>query len=435
MKKKRHILFSFCFAFILFTSAISASLLISASDTSGAIVSHGLRIIAEDNEMAMAGLKGQSISFDSDDFARALNISKIEKITVTSTPPVTDGELRVGNTVLSSGHTVSAGSLSLLSYTASSDVTVSSFKFKADDSPYEITCKLYLLDKMNYAPTLSNAPKTSLSVSTHRNITLYGSLPCYDPDGDQTRIEIVTYPSSGILVLTDRAAGEYTFTPNENYSGKDSFTYVARDIYGNYSASATVELNITKPKTSVVYSDMTDSPSYNAALTMTEEGIMSGTQVGSQTMFYPDREVSRGEFLVMAMHAIGIDEVDPCEKTVFADDADIPSSVKDYVGAAYELGYIRGLYQGETLCFEANRAITRAEAAVIIGNMINASTPTVAPSFDDADSVPAWASASLSSLNAMGIIQTNGSNIEATNAVTRGDAAEILVNLMSTVDK
>ena len=101
---------------------------------------------------------------------------------------------------------------------------------------------------------------------------------------------------------------------------------------------------------------------------------------------------------------------------------------------AKELGYIKGLYVDGKLCFEPERAITRAEAAVMLGNMINASTPTIAPVFSDADTVPAWASASLSSLTAMGIIDTANGNVEALSSVTRADAAQMLANLLVTVE-
>ena len=271
-------------------------------------------------------------------------------------------------------------------------------------------------------------------MSTHRNVTLYGTLPCYDPDGDETIIEIVSYPEKGLLTLTDRSTGEYTYTPGTSYTGKDSFTYVARDVYGNYSASATVSLEIVKPTSNVVYHDILDKPCYNAALSMTEEGIMSGTQVGSYQYFYPERTVSRAEFCVMAMNALGITEVTDATATVFADHADIPVSLRGYIATAYELGYIRGLYQNDTLCFEPNRAITRAEAAVMLGNMIDAATPTVAPTFADADDVPAWAASSLSSLTAMGILDTDCGYIDPTEAVTRADAAEMLCNLIRTIE-
>ncbi len=434
MKKRKTALFSFCFLFFFIATSATASLAMNVEAAADAIVSPALYVLAEDSDMAMAGLRGSSIRIESEDFARALNLSSVTEITVTQVPPITDGELRVGTTVVNNGQTLSAQSLSMLSYTATSDVTTSSFRFRVGNTPYEITCGLYLLDKVNHAPTLSAVPKNTLNVSTHRNITLYGTLPCYDPDGDKTTIEIVSYPERGILVLTDRHTGEYTFTPGENYAGKDSFTYVARDIYGNYSASATVSLTVTKPTSSVVYHDIMGQPCYNAALTMAEEGIMSGTQIGASNYFYPDREVSRAEFCVMAMNAIGMTEVAPATSTIFSDDSAIPEEAKGYIATAYELGYIKGLYRDDVLCFEPSRAITRAEAAVMLGNMIGVSTPTIAPTFTDADAIPSWASASLSSLSAMGILDTDGGNVSPMSAVTRADAAEMLYELMRSVE-
>ncbi len=434
MKKRKIALFSFCFAFFFLATSATASLVMNINAASDAIVSPALHILAEDSSMAVAGLCGNSIRMESEDFARALNLSSVDEITVTAVPPITDGELRVGSTVVNNGQSISGSNLSLLTYTATSDVTTSSFRFRAGDAPYEITCHLYLLDKLNHAPTLSTVAKTSLNVSTHRNITLYGTLSCHDPDGDKTFVEIVSYPEKGILVLTDPYSGDYTFTPGEDYTGKDSFTYVARDVYGNYSAAATVSLTVVKPSSSVVYSDILGQPCYNAALTMAEEGIMSGTQIGSSSYFYPNREVSRAEFCVMAMNAIGMSEVTPATSTVFSDDAAIASDAKGYIATAYELGYIKGLYRDDVLCFEPNRAITRAEAAVMLGNMIGASTPTIAPTFADADTVPAWASSSLSALTSMGILETDDGKALPMSAVTRADAAEMLYALMRSVE-
>jgi len=219
---------------------------VSAADDPRSVVSPALYILAEQNSMAMAGIKGNSISFDAEDFARALNlsVSKIESITFTSVPPITDGELRVGSTVLNSGHTVSASNLHLVSYVPNTDISTSSFTFRVGDSPLEMTCKLYMLDGYNYSPTLGVATDASLLVSTNGGTSLYGTLPCHDPEGDEVIIEIVSYPKSGSIRLTDRSKGEYVYTPYKGAADQDSFTYVARDIYGNYSASATVSLTI-----------------------------------------------------------------------------------------------------------------------------------------------------------------------------------------------
>ncbi len=437
MKKRTVCLFSCCFLFFFLTASSVLAWNTQSTNDSGeetALVSPALSVLAEQNDMAISALVGQSISLEADDFARALNLSRVSKITVTETPPIADGELLCGTTVVTAGSTVSGSGLSQLCFSPRGDARTSSFRFRVEDAPYIFTCRLYLLDSVNYAPTLSAVPKSALQVSTHRNVTLFGTLPCYDPEGDDTVIEIVSYPEKGLLILTDSHSGEYTYTPSASYTGKDSFTYVARDMYGNYSASATVELEIIKPSSSVVYHDIVDAPCYNAALTMTEAGIMSGTRVGSYEYFYPEKTVSRAEFCVMAMHALGVTDLPESEAVAFADSDEIPVAMRGYVHAAYELGYVRGLYQDDALCFEPNRAITRAEAAVMLGNMLDVATPTIAPVFADADDVPAWAASSLSSLTALGILQTDCGYIDPADAVTRADAAQMLSIFMQSIE-
>lgn len=401
----------------------------SESKQSGKLISPALDCLADQSYMAKSALSGHSIIFSADDFARAVNMPSIESISITSLPPVTDGELRVGSTVLSSPQTLSAASVSLMTYHPESNVTSSQFKFKVNDYPYELCCKLFVLDKENYAPTVSTAPKTALEVSTHENVTYFGTLPCYDPDGDETFIEIVSYPEKGLLILEDRAVGSYRYIPYEGSTGEDSFCYIAGDKYGNYSASARVSLKISEKETPVNYVDLIESPYHNSALTMTEKGIMSGTQVGSSTYFYPDKSVSRGEFVVMAMNAMGITQL-PSSTTVFADDADINQDMKKYIATAYDLGYIKGSEVEGKLYFYPNKEITRAEAAVMLASMLDAATPTVTPVFSDSESIPTWARPSVYSLSSLGVLSSLDGTISANSNVTRGDAATILSNFM-----
>ena len=424
---------------ILFVLLLLPPLSAKAKDTSDGpqVVSTGLYVLAEQSSMAMAAVKGNSIYFEPADFARALDlpVSGIEEITFTSVPPASDGELLVGSTVLNKGQTLSYASLSLLSYEASSDISVSSFTFRVGDSPLDMTCKLYMLDKANACPTLSLATDSALAVSTHCNTTFHGTLPAYDPEGDELRIEVVSYPNSGLLYLKDASSGEYTYTPYENAAGKDSFTYVARDKYGNYSAAATVSLTIVKPSSaSVSFADMKDSPYASAAITLSEMGIMSGTQVGNSTYFYPDNTVSRCEFTVLAMNTLGISSVPDESCQVFADSADIPEEARGYVGAAYKLGYIKGIPSDGKLLFEPDRPITKAEAAVMLANMIGASLPTasIPPSFGDAEDIPTWAAPSMCSLSYMGVLQTTNGNILPLADLTRGVTAQMLAEVAET---
>ena len=59
---------------------------------------------------------------------------------------------------------------------------------------------------------------------------------------------------------------------------------------------------------------------------------------------------------------------------------DIPENMKSFICAAYDLGYIKGTVVDEKLCFLPQKTITRAEAAVMLSNMLDSATPTYKPS-------------------------------------------------------
>ncbi len=394
------------------------------------VISPGIFILAERGSMAKSGMRGSELCFSRDDFSRALNLGGIGEITFTSVPPDTDGKLLVGNTVIRSGQTVSGSNISLITFRAANEaVRGTSFTFAPNGEAYDLRCSLYFLDEVNYAPTVSIAPAVSLDVSTYENVTHYGKLSAFDPDGDECIYEIVSYPEKGLLVMNGDD-GEYVYTPDKNFVGKDSFCYVARDKYGNYSASAEVSVEISRASLSAVFEDMGDSDAHSAAIKLSEAGIMSGTQIGDGYYFQPDKAVSRSEFVVLAMRSLGIREVNNLRTSGFSDDSDIPVSMRGYIAAARELEYVSGTYVDGKLCFLPNESITRAEAAVIISRMIEAATPVIAPSFSDAEDVPAFAESSLASLAAMGVIETSNQKIEANEVMTRGDTAKMLVAVM-----
>jgi len=270
----------------------------------------------------------------------------------------------------------------------------------------------------------------TLNASTYKGLALHGRLSAYDPDGDSLIYEIVSYPQNGAVLLTDREQGTYVYTPNAGYVGSDRFSYIARDKYGNYSASATVRLRVEQAGTAITYADMKDSAAYVSAIALTEAGVMSGTQVGSAYYFYPEESVSRVEFLVMAMNAVGVTEVPACDATVFADDADIEPSMKGYVHTAYELGYISGSLSGGVLSFLPDEAITRAQAAVILANMVGVSDIAVTPTFNDQSEIPVWAKDAIYSLHAVGIMGEESGYITPTAKITRAQTAQMLAAAM-----
>ncbi len=395
-------------------------------------VSNALCVIADESAMAKYALVGKKLLFSADDFKRYLNLSELMSITFTELPSVSEGCLCIGDVLVGKGQTVSAENLDLLNYRAADDgVREASFTFKANGKEYEIRCNMYFLDTENSAPTHEMEDGRYLSASTHQTVTTYGKVSAYDPDGDDIRYEIVTYAKSGTLSL-DAKTGNYSYTPSGAFFGEDSFEYVAVDKYGNYSGSRKVTLTVEKLKAETVYCDMDGHRSHHAALTMTEKGIMSGTAIGENTYFMPDKSVSRVDFLVMLMHAIGENEVEAALDTGFDDDGEIPASMKGYVKKAREMGLVLGSVneRGEHL-FEPDRAITRAEAALIVSKLVDGAVPTVKPTFADKSEIPTWAHDAIYILNDLGILTGENGNISPKSSLTRAQTAQMLYELQN----
>ena len=92
------------------------------------------------------------------------------------------------------------------------------------------------------AAPVANAQSITVDENSNVAITLTGS----DIEGSTLSFSVATPPASGVLSGTEP---NLTYTPNANFDGTDSFTYIANDGTGS-SAPATVSItvnNVTSP--------------------------------------------------------------------------------------------------------------------------------------------------------------------------------------------
>lgn len=395
----------------------------------GEKVSYGLDVVAADNRIEFAGVMGYALNFSADKFACALNLSNIETIEIVELPPSDEGTLYFGSTCVSANQTISKNSIELLSFesTGKNDIgEASEFKIRVNGSAYSIVCGVYMLEKINSSPTIATAPAISLVLETYRGVSAGGVLCGYDLEGDTLTYEIVSYPVNGYIMVVDKNSGEYVYTPASGYSGKDEFSYVVKDVYGNYSSSATVSINVATPYSNVVYNDLLGNENYSYALNMTDKNVMNGEKVGDYYYFRPDATVSRVDFIVSAMKVLGIESIPDAESTVFADDADIGNEVRGYISLAYSNKYISGIEEGGQLYLKPNDNITLSEAAVIISNIIGYSDYSTAPTFANGDEIPSWSKQAVMSLRALGVIEAPSNSNFENSLVDRGCMAKLL---------
>ena len=415
----------------LFISFLSLFLILCASypisASGGGMLSPALDIIASDVTMIRSALTGNNITFGKNAFDVSLGC-KTDYITVTALPPERDGVLYYGSTPVKANQMIGSASFSELRFSPSESCQTSSFRFKAGGE-YSIACELKFTDKVNFAPVITSSEET-LAVWTQTDISSFGKLSGSDPDGDDVFFEVVEYPEKGILTITNPSSGEYIYTPCDGMRGNDSFTYVVRDSYGNYSAEAVVPIEIDRRRCAVVLSDMEGHWAHNAAVVMIAENAMDVRSAGGELFFDPDEEISREDFIVTVMKALGA-KVDEVDCTPFADDAMISASAKGYVKRALELGVIKGSEEDGLLCFRPQDSITRAESAVVLNSIIGAKEPDTVPVFADSNAVPAWAQTAMYALSDAGIFKGNGGGYISPNSIlSRGETAQILLTVL-----
>jgi VCBS repeat-containing protein len=156
----------------------------------------------------------------------------------------------------------------------------------ATDASGATTTQAFQLTVTNPAPTAINSQLT-----VFEDVPFNGTLLATDPDGDPLTYGIAAGPQHGQLILA--SDGTFSYTPDSNYQGPDSFTYSVTDGDGGVSTavvSVTVSALNDEPQAStpIVRQEASDGASFSLnvasgfsdvdgdALTYTITGLPAG---------------------------------------------------------------------------------------------------------------------------------------------------------------
>lgn len=114
-----------------------------------------------------------------------------------------------------------------------------SFTFKANDGQLDSNVATVTIEVTNQNPVAQDD-----SATTHSNTSLTGGVlgNDSDADGDTLTASLVDGPVNGTLAFN--SDGSFTYTPNTNFVGTDSFTYLTNDGVTN-SNVASVTISVT----------------------------------------------------------------------------------------------------------------------------------------------------------------------------------------------
>lgn len=349
-----------------------------------------------------------------------------EGVYISSVPDASVCTIRYGNRTLRAGDVLASSALCSLTLTpASTNDTSGTLVYcpiQAGNVGPRQTIRLRLHTGKNRAPEAQD-----MDFETYKNVANSGTLPVTDPDGDKLTYQLVKQPTRGTVTLHED--GTFTYTPAEKKVGKDSFVFTATDEAGNVSNEATVKIKIVKPIDHTYYADMAADPDEYLAMWLKDSGIYTGKTIAGNVCFEPDSTIGRGEFLVMAMTLLGAQADDAALTSGFADEAQTPGWMQPYVVSAFKNGMISGMSSDDGIIFRPSAALTGAEAAVMLQNMLRLpQTDSKAVFAGDAEqsTVPVWAQDAFSALTGAGVsLPVN----TCTDAITRRDAARLLYSM------
>ena len=259
------------------------------------------------------------------------------------------------------------------------------------------------------AKAVDGAPVAeNMEIKVYRGVAYEGEFRAVDNEGDEVTFAIAQEPKKGTVALTEDGLG-FVYTPGGKL-GTDSFTYTAIDAYG-----------------------MGGSRAHTAAVDLAEHGVFVGAKIGDSYFFEPERTLSRGEFVAMALAAMDVSEED-VQMTGFCDDASIPTWAKGYAVSALNAGVVSGVSTAEGVAFRANDAITLNEAAVVLNRLLRV-TDVDLSDYDVQDADNAWCAQAVANLQSVSVIESGRfSADEMRSGVTRAQAAEILSAAMTLKD-
>lgn len=344
--------------------------------------------------------------FTAQDFSQT---GELAGICITQLPDSSAGTVLLGNRVLRPGDILTAEQVAQMTFCplrteqdTSAQVTYLPIYENRVEKATAVT--IAIRGKVDQPPVAED-----LTIETYKNLPNDGKLKATDPEGEKLSFTLLRNPKRGEVTI--REDGSFTYTPKKNKVGVDSFTYTATDPAGKVSREATVTVQILKPADSSQYADTVGAACRFEAEWLKNTGLFTGEQVGGQNCFFPEKPVSRGDFLAMAVKALDI----PLEQTDYsAIGADVPSWLKPYVGAALRSGLLEGWQDTQTGGFEYDRGITGGEVAVLLQNALDLTVSEVD------DQIPVWAAASVTAL------AENGIALQYDAVLTRAEAAQVL---------
>lgn len=277
--------------------------------------------------------------------------------------------------------------------------------------------------------TVDNTPPTVTAALDEQTQTI--SVKVSDLVDGVLPASSITVTRNGVaepLENYDAKTGSFQYTlPAPGESGEAlRITVTAVDASGNIGRAS---VDIDSYNVDHKFSDINDYWAATYVDFLYNANITTGYSDGT---FRPNQNISRAQFAVMLYRYLKLDESKYADVSLpFADLDTIPEYAIPAVKALYTEGVISGAEKNGRLYFNPNNALTRAQAAAMIGRTQAKGYALANLTFTDSGKIPGYADYYIRTMAAQGVINgySDGSFKPHSN-ITRGQMAKILYNLM-----
>lgn len=285
---------------------------------------------------------------------------------------------------------------------------------------------------------LSSTAKSS-SISTNKNTTITSTMRAELSSGE-TNIKYVieTNPTHGTLLYEDNTVATFTYTPDKNYTGTDTFSFKLTNGIA-FSNTAMVTITITENSEPVIpfhYVDMQDHWANYSASHLAARSLIIGEEIGNRYYFKPNTLTTRSDMMLylLAITESNGDASLEIPKITFADETLYPDWLLEAAKLAYAKGIIKGSSSGNKLYLNLYDNLTRVQACIMVNNIIKGKTTTETLTYADKDQIPSWGLEAVKSLTAYKIVQGDGSHFRPNSNITKAETIEICYKLLKQLE-
>lgn len=213
---------------------------------------------------------------------------------------------------------------------------------------------------------------------------------------------------------------KWEYVLGENNTEAKKFTAEADDMDGFY-------VFIDNPNF-IRFSDIAGNWAEKYIYGLSSLSVINGIKEGDKYSFYPNRDITRAEFIKLAVAAMRLDPDDYKDVELPFDDAEkIPAWALNYIKVAYKMGWLKGKGTGNGLVADATASISREEAVTMLHRIKAAAYEEGSASFTDSDSISGYAREAVENFASSQIVNgyTDGS-FKPLNDIARSEAAKIV---------